>query len=309
MAGDDLSRLLRWYPRAWRERYGEELVLYMEDQFGAEKPPLGARLSLAAGGIRERARRSGLAGDSAPPPDRVRAGTLLVLVGWTAIVIAGSSFAKLSEHFDSVLPHDAGAHRSPDLAYTIVQTVAAVAGIMVMAGVALAVPAFVRYLRAGGWRSIRGHVLRAAAGTVLTAGLTVAVIVWAGHLSSHQRNGGVPAYGALFLIWAVFLGVSLALWTVVAVAAARQVTFSRFVLAAEAGLAVAVTSAMVWILAATSWWWGSMAAQAPSFLGGGGSSPLGARLAATVVLMAVATAAASLGAIRILRSWPVLRES
>ncbi len=39
------NRLPRWYPPAWRERYGEELLLYMQDSFGPGKPPQPARLS------------------------------------------------------------------------------------------------------------------------------------------------------------------------------------------------------------------------------------------------------------------------
>ena len=157
MAAADLSRLLRWYPPAWRDRYGEEFVVYMQDSFGSERPPLATRLSVVAGGIRERARRSGLTGDSVPPPNRVRAGMLTVLVSWTAMVIAGSSFAKMSEHFDSALPDGAAAHHLPDLAYTVIQTVAGVVALIVIAAAGIALPTFVRYLRSGGWPSIRGQ--------------------------------------------------------------------------------------------------------------------------------------------------------
>ena len=66
MAAADLGRLLRWYPPAWRDRYGEEFLVFMHDSFGAGRPPLTARLSIVVGGLRERARRSGLSGDSAP---------------------------------------------------------------------------------------------------------------------------------------------------------------------------------------------------------------------------------------------------
>ncbi len=308
-AAEDLHRLLRWYPPAWRDRYGEELVVYMEDRFGPGKAPLAARLSLVAGGIRERSRRSGLTGDGVPSPDRVRAGTLMVLGSWTAFVIAGSSFAKLSEHFDSSLPDGSVAHHLPNLAYTVVQTVAGVAALMVIAGAALALPAFVRYLRSGGWPSIRGHVIRAAASTVLAAGVTPPLLVWAQHLNDHQRNGGLSWYGTLFLTWAALVAVTLMLWTVVAVAAARQVTFSRSLLVAEAGLAVAVAVAMVVILTATTLWWATMADHGPSFLSGDPSSPLNARLVSTVALMTLAAATATSGVIRIVRSWPGLREN
>lgn len=304
MAAADVSRLLRWYPPAWRERYGDELLVYMQDSFGPDKPPLAARLSIVAGGIRERARRSGLSGDSVSPADRIRAGVLLVLVSWTAMVVAGASFAKISEHFDSSLPGGASAHHLPDLSYSFVQTAAGVAGLIVVAAAGLAVPAFLRYLRSGGWPSIRAHALRAAGCTLLTAGISAPLLIWAHHLSAHQRNGGSAGYGILFLVWAALIVGTLVLWTMAAVVAARNVTFSRSLLAAEAGMAIAVALAVVAILAATSLWWALIAERAPTFLSGDPASPINASLAATVAVMALAAVAATAGAARIARSLP-----
>ena len=309
MSGGELARLLRWYPPAWRERYSDELDAYLEDRFGPGRPPLRARLSLVAGGIRERCRCSGLTGDSVPPPDRVRAATLLVLGSWTAFVIAGSSFAKLSEHFDSALPNGMAAHHAADLAYTAVQTVAEVAALMVIAAAMLALPAFVRYVRSGGWSHIRRHTYRAAGCTVVTAAVTAPLIVWAHHLNDYQRNGGLVAYSLLFLVWAALVVGTLILWTVLAVAAARQVDFSRSLLIGEAGLAVAVAVTMVVILAATALWWAAMATNAPSFFSSDPSLPLNSRLVATVAFMTVAAAVATAGSIRILRLWPALRHN
>lgn len=309
MAASDLGRLLRWYPRAWRDRYGEEFVVYMQDSFGSEPPPLKARLSVVAGGIAERARCSGLTGDSVPPSDRVRAGMLMVLVSWTAMVIAGSSLAKISEHFDTALPNGRGAHHLPDLAYTVIQTTAGIAALTVIAGAGLALPAFVRYLRSGGWSSIRSHTLRAAGCTFLTGAVTAPLLIWAHHLTSHQRNGGSTAYTVLFAGWAALVAVTLALWTVLAVAAARKVTFSRPVLTAEAATAVAVAIAILGILTATTLWWATMAERAPAFLSGDPSSAFDARLLATVTLMALAAAAAIAGANRILQYLPASLRS
>jgi hypothetical protein len=93
-------------------------------------------------------------------------------------------------------------------------------------------------------------------------------------------------------------------WTLLAVRAARNVTFSRSVLVAEAGMAVAVALAVPGILAATSLWWALMAERAPTFLGGNPSTALNARLVATVAVMALAAAAATVGALRIVKSLP-----
>jgi hypothetical protein len=233
----------------------------------------------------------------------------VVLGSWTAFVIAGSSFAKLSEHFDSALPNGIVAPHAAELASTAVQTVAEVAALMVIAGAALALPAFVRSLRSGGWSHCRRRTYRAAVCTVLAAGVTAPLLIWAHHLNHYQRNGGVPVYSLLFLAWAALVAVALILWTVVAVTAAKQVALSRSLILGEAGLAVAVTAAMLVILAATALWLAAMAINAPSFLSGDRSLPLNTRLVATIALMTLAAATATAGSIRIVRLWPVLRHN
>jgi hypothetical protein len=52
----DAKRALRWYPVAWRRRYGEELVAMLDDTYGdGELPPRG-RMALVLAGLRERIR-------------------------------------------------------------------------------------------------------------------------------------------------------------------------------------------------------------------------------------------------------------
>ena len=245
---------LRWYPPSWRARYGEELIALLDDEYDGHLPRM-VRLGLVTGGLRERARQSGLTGDSTPGAEGVRAGALVVLAAWVAFVIAGTSFAKFSEHFDEALPHDMSAHHLSDLAFTVLQNVAGVASILVVVGALLAVPAFVRYLRAGGWPSVRGHLLRALAGTGLTVAVTVPLLVWAHHLTPHERNGGLHVYGALFFVWAALIIIDLTLWTLVAIAAGRRVVLSKAILTAEAILAVVIAVAMIVMVGATAVWW------------------------------------------------------
>jgi hypothetical protein len=49
-------QVLRWYPSAWRRRYGKELVALLEDTYGDQPLPLRCRLSLIHSGTRERGR-------------------------------------------------------------------------------------------------------------------------------------------------------------------------------------------------------------------------------------------------------------
>lgn len=302
----DFSRVLRWYPSIWREQYEDDLVAYMQDSFGEGRPSLRAQLSLAAGGISERIRQSGLAGDSAPPGDRIRASTLVVLCSWTAFVIAGSNFAKLSEHFDQALPTGSGAHHLPDLAYTAIQVGAAVAGMAVIAGALAAAPALVRFLRSGGWSAIRRWVFASIASTAVVIATLFPLRSWAHHLSDSQRNGGSVGYEALFLTWAAAAAITLILWTGAAVAAARRLEMSRRLLRAEVTLGLVVATAMLAILAATGLWWTTLAERAPLFLSADPSTPVNGRLIASVIIMVVSAASASAGLVRITRSWRLL---
>lgn len=301
---------LRWYPRSWRDRYGDELSALLDDDYD-RSTPVRIRLSLVSGGIRERARQSGLTGDAVPAADGVRAGAFVVLAAWTAFVIAGASFAKFSEHFDEALPRSVGAHHVPDFAFTVLQAAAAMASILVFAGAILAVPSFVRFLRARGWVSVRGHFVRALMCTVVTLTMTAPVLVRANHLPSHHPNGGIHWDGMLFLVWTALIVITLSSWTVVAIAAGRRIELSSAVLTTEAILAAAVAAAMVTMLVATAVWWGAMARAAPSFLN---ASPAGLPgsswdilLVATVVLMAAATGTAAIGVVREVRLWTAMR--
>lgn len=304
-APDEAPASLRWYPPAWRERYGAEVAAYMADRFGPGGPPLRARLSLIGGGLRERAR---LGGDHSPA-ERVRSGALLVLGAWAAFVVAGTSFAKFSEHFDGALP--SGARPVPDGAYTLLQGLAATAGLLVLAGAVVAVPSFVRFLRSGGRRSARRPIVAATACSLLAMAGSVPLVRWSHHLTGVQRNGGLPWYGAALLAWAALLALCLCLWTAAAVVVARRLSLTRRVLAAEAALAVGVTVAMAVMVGATAVWWAAMALHAPSFTGSGpgglARAPVDPWLAATVVLMVLAVDAAALGTVRIIRSWPAVR--
>jgi hypothetical protein len=235
----------------------------------------------------------------------------LVLAAWIAFVVAGANFAKFSEHFDEALPHTMETHRLPDLAFLVLQTTAGVASLLVVAGAVLALPAFVRFLRADGWSLLRRHLLRALGATALTVTVTVPLLAWAHRLTAQERNGGVHWYGALFLLWAVLVVITLTLWTVVAIAAARRVHLSKRMLATESVLAVAVALAMVVMIAATALWWGAMARDAPGFLSAGpaGSpaSPWELHLIATVAVMGLAIGVAAVGVTQEVRGWLRMR--
>ena len=61
---DRFEREIRWYPTAWRARYGREMADLLEDTHGMSEVPLRVRLGLVRAGIYERARAGGLVGNS-----------------------------------------------------------------------------------------------------------------------------------------------------------------------------------------------------------------------------------------------------
>jgi hypothetical protein len=52
----DAKRVLRWYPAAWRRRYGEELIAMLDDTYDQDKLPRRARIALLRSGLVERIR-------------------------------------------------------------------------------------------------------------------------------------------------------------------------------------------------------------------------------------------------------------
>jgi hypothetical protein len=307
----DYPGLLRWYPKEWRERYGEELGALMEDSLNGQPPTPRLRLSIAWSGLRERAHQAGVIGEGTPAPNRLAAGALLVLSAWTAFMVAGANFAKFSEGFSPAVP--AGSRALATRSFDVVQFLAVAGGLLVIAGAAVALPAFIRFVRDGGWSAIRRHVYRAVAATVIASGITVGVITKAHTLPYAQRNGADGAYTGLFLVAAGLMVVALALWTVVAVASARRLTWTDAVLRVEATLATGLAMAMVVMTAAVATWWGTVASAASWYLQGVqpglATSAFTPRLTGSMIVMLVASAFAAYGVARMARSWKALRVS
>lgn len=304
-AGRRSARLLRWYPDAWRRRYGDELAALIEDELGDGAPTARLRVSLARAGLAERARHSGLVGHSRPARERVRAGALVVLAGWTAAMVAGAVFAKTSEHFSLSAPPAALATARG--AFVAVVVLGVVGAASVLAGAVVALPAAVAYLRSGGWASVRGPIVRAAVVTAAAAAGLVPLAAWARHLDVAQRNGADGAYLAAVATWAALVVAGLALWTAAGVTWARRLDLGVRALRIEAALAVVVALVTACLVAAVAVWWAAMARAVPWYLVGAapGSHPLPMpRTLITVEsLLLAASVVAGWGVVLVARSW------
>jgi hypothetical protein len=293
------ANVRRWlvaYPAGWRERYGEELALLVEDAAGGGRVPATTKLSLLGTGLTERLRSSGLRGDETPPARWVRSGSLLVLCSWALMVLGGISFAKYVEHWEAAV---GGHHRTAlSLGFGGVLVTAEVAAALVVLGAALVLPAFVRSLRAGGWTSIRRHVVRAGTLTVVLLTSFGGLVAWASQLTAAQRNGGSPGYSALAVGVVLLFAATLAAWLVVTVVAVSRLELPPRVIRLEGALALGVAACAVVVLAATVVWWTSMAGAAPQFFG---SSSLATPIVVTLALMGLGVALALAGSTRIIR--------
>jgi hypothetical protein len=184
-------------------------------------------------------------------------------------------FQKTSEHWQVVV---AGAARGvPTAALDTVQAAAAIGSVAVLAGVALALPAFIRDLWSGGLPVVRRPILIASTATAVAAAALVVLAV----------DHDVVA-ASVFVAFALF---SLFAWTDAAAAAARRLEPRR----AYSYLAVIVTASMVVMASAAAVWFASVSANAPSFVGG-------AQLTVTATFMLAGTALAATGGVPSLRA-------
>lgn len=294
------QRVLRWYPPSWRRRYGDELVTLLEDTYGDERLPLRSRLSLARAGIGERLHAGGLVGSSVSPPDGMLAGVLLGLWAWAICMVAGGGFANIADGWQPAVP--AGGTTLPTVGYVLAAAAGLAGGCLVLAGAALCMPAFIRYLRSGGWAQLRGRLLTATGLLLLTIMGFAAARGWAAHLDQHQRNGGLWTYSLLFMVVALLAGATIIAWTAAGEAAARWIELPVTVLRYCRGLAIALAAVIAALIAGTAIWWGAIASRAPWFFTGAPHGAVGSvaptELIGVVVLMAAALLLGTAGAWR-----------
>lgn len=298
-AGESGGRWLRIYPRAWRERYGQELQELILATSGDGPLPWRTRVDLVRAGLGERLRAFGFGGPGIPPAVRARAGVLLVLCSWALLLVGGGMLQRFSENWREVTP--AADRGLPGVAYDTLIALATVAGLLVLAGIVCLIPRLLAFLRAGGWPELRGPVAKAAEASVLAVVATLALSLWAHQLDAAQRNGHDLAYELGFLLWGVAAVACLASWVVVAVQTATHLQLSERWWRVETSLATATSACMVAVVAATAVWWGALASAAPWALSdrpAGVSAPtvtVPLMLASTVMTLAVGLALAGAG--------------
>jgi hypothetical protein len=199
-----IRRLLVWYPRAWRARYGEEFAELLAAERAERGPSFRRGINVATTGVRARLAGAGLAAHPLDGAAAGQAGLAVVAACTAAAVLAGSAmWAQLAIGVQWSVPRDHRVTQALDLMSAALLVLVLLA---VLAGAPVAWAALASAAR-GQARQFR---LPAA---FMTAGLVVLVIGsrhfengWpgtGGHLLLHQGlvPGGVAAFAWAGTTW------------------------------------------------------------------------------------------------------------
>jgi hypothetical protein len=228
------GKLLRWYPRAWRERYGEEFLALIQDSLDGRRPTWRLRLSVAMGGLRERwhhAARTAKAAAERPSAFR-----------WLTTATIGGVVTLLPANLKVSLP-PARAWQGT-AALDALLAIASFTCAAVLAGTLVAVPAFIRFLRAGGWPKIRRRIAWAAGATVVAGAGLAGPLLAQRSMTFAQMNRSL-GYWAGFLAASAVLVVALGLWVSAVTGLRKDLKLAPRVRAAEVVLD-AVIAAGAW---------------------------------------------------------------
>jgi hypothetical protein len=282
------AALLRVYPRRWRDQYGDELIAVMQH---SRKSPSDV-IDVVANGLRERTRSLVPQGAA---PRRARDGSLLVVWAWSLLAIAGIVVQKTSEHWQ-----DATAHvpQTSHIAFIVLEGSALSGAGFVLGGIAIAGPSVLRFLRAGGWPSVRPAILGACSITLVAIAAFSTLVAWAQHVSAAQRSGGSSWYGGFFVLSSIAVATCLLTWARAAVTIARKAILTTQVLRIEALLAGATAAAMLLVSASSVTWWQATARAAPQFFTSWSTTVM----AGATIVMVVAAVIATVGATAAVRS-------
>jgi hypothetical protein len=242
--GDQRLRLLlRWYPRAWRERYGEEFLTLVEDTLDGRRPGWRLCLGVAWAGLRERGHvLSGPAGKRALS----RWGTFVM----TGCLLAGALGNALAH------PPATGAWQAVTAMIALAALAVVTSAAIVVAG-AFARPSFVRFLRSGGWPQIRHRVTWAAGATAAATGaLTWLVLLHASMMPGQQSRS--QAYGAVFSATTLLIVAAIGLWASAGRAVKKHLDLAPRIRAAETLLAAVISTGVSTMVPVQIIWFGAI---------------------------------------------------
>jgi hypothetical protein len=164
-----------------------------------------------------------------------------VVIRWLTVLVAGSIVAILPGEFSTSLPP--GRVWQATAALDAVVAVVVLTGVAVVTGGLAALPALVRFLRAGGWPKIRRRVACAAGATVAASGGLAGLVMLSRSMTSAQLSRSL-AYALVLIVTTVALVAAIGWWAAATAVMARQLNLAPRVRAVELMLAAAITTAV-----------------------------------------------------------------
>ena len=247
------ARLLRWYPRAWRERYGTEFTELLISDI-SERPRSRVRtLDIARGGVVARLAGAGLTGFPAPGTGNVRASlsTLACCVS-VFLIVGGALWSQLTIGWQwSRTPG------APAALATVVTSAAMLAllGLAVLAALPVIVTVAVKAARRAGSGLRAPTAVLLAAATLLFAGGRHFGNGWPGTGGHHGLvPGGLAAFPAAELAWMAVSPVALAAMAIAAATLVRRAELPPRLLAFETRLGTVTCAVMAVFLAGCGCW-------------------------------------------------------
>ena len=217
------------------------------------------------------------------------------------MIIGGAALTKTAEHSASALP--AGSRFASQFSYNSTAVAGVVGTLLIVAGAAVAVPGFVRFLHQKKWPMVRASFRRSLVATLLLIGATIGLSAWAHQLNTAQHNGSDHWYSAAFVTFALLAVVTIGLWTKAGVAVVSRIDLSERALRWESKLAIGVCLASLVVIFGAALWWAQLALHAPWFLQGApngtAASPWSVELIVALSFMAIGTMMSLWGAWRV----------
>jgi hypothetical protein len=232
------AQLLRWYPAAWRARYGDEFAELLIAEF-AEQPRSWRRAAnVARSGLVARLTRAGLTGHQPESAEQVRAGLATAACCLAAFGAPGiAMWAQLTIGWEWAPPVTVGA----TIAMAAMTAAAALLAVLaLLAFIPLTWSAACSLRHSPARRALRGPALLAMAGAgVLAAGSHHFQNAWPGTGAHPWAEHGLVPAGVAAFSWAATLWVS-AYWAHPAALAAFPAAEIAWMVVSPAALIAAV---------------------------------------------------------------------
>jgi hypothetical protein len=204
-AGRQVARLLRWYPRSWRARYGEEFAELLLAEFAEEPRSRRRTADIVVSGMLARCTSAGLTSHELRPAEQIQYGVATLCCALAAFLTFGvAMLAQLATGWQWAAPRSASA-QGGSVAMSIAGACLVLIGLMAAVPVAWRAAATAVGRRDG--RLARSAGLMLASGAVLAGGTLHFQNSWPGTGGTGALHGLVPAGIAAFG-WASTLSVS-----------------------------------------------------------------------------------------------------